>query len=315
MAKTDFKTSLIIVNYNGFEITKNCLNSIFANTANLDFETIVVDNASEDRSLERLKEEFADKENFFVLGRTKNDFLTAAYNDGAKLSRGEILIFMNNDLVLDQGCLAKLIKAFDQEKTGVAGAAMFSFKEKEVIDNLGCQLNFLGYGKRIAPGKKMTDGPAFSEVSFVPGSLLAVSRNLFDKIGGFDETYGGNYEDADFCWQARSLGYKTVVARKAKIYHLGSWTVKQYLNKTGASYLCRKNHLATLLKNAGTLHLILILPLYFSLQIFLFLKELILERNSALAMTTPRAVFWNLKNLETIFAKRRQIQIKTRSQR
>src|SRR3989338_1254949 len=91
--------SLIVVNYNGFEITQNCLESLFETIGETASEVILVDNNSTDQSPEKLQKIFSAKTNFRIITREQNDFLAAAYNDGAKSSQGEILVFMNNDLI------------------------------------------------------------------------------------------------------------------------------------------------------------------------------------------------------------------------
>jgi len=304
----NLKASLIIVNFNGFEITKNCLQSIFQNANGLDFEVIVVDNASSDRSAGKLTKLFGEKKNFFVLQRTKNDFLAAAYNDGFKSSRGKILLFMNNDLVVSKNWLSELLRAFEKKGIGMAGVSMLSYKRKNQIDNLGCKLNFLGYGQRIEAGKAFQAKSCLSEVFFVPGSVLAIRRELFEKAGGFDQSYGGNYEDVDLAWRIRLLGYKVLVAESAIVYHLGSWTVKKYLDKINSSFLCRRNRLTTILKNGGTAYLIIVLPIYLLAQTIIFLKEIFVDRNVQLATTTPRAIYYNLANLKSIMTQRKKIQ-------
>lgn len=309
MNKNNIEASLIIVNYNGFEITKNCLDSIFANSGEVKFEVIVVDSASSDGSPEKLRELFGKRKNFFLIKRPKNDFLAAAYNDGFKKSRGQIVVFMNNDLIVSKNWLTELLKAFKNKGAGIAGVSLLSYKQKNQIDNLGCGLNFLVYGKRIGAGEIFKPGlPDFLEAFFVPGSVLSIKRQLFEKIEGFDENYGGNYEDVDLSWRTRLLGYKVLVAKKSIVYHLGSWTVKKYLSHADSSYLCRKNRLATILKNAGPAYLILMLPVYFLLQLLIFLKELVLDRNLSLTLTTPKAIYWNLINLSSLAEKRRKIQ-------
>lgn len=306
--ENNIKVSLIVVNYNGFEITKNCVESIFLNSSNISFEVIVVDNASTDKSAEKLKKFFAKKNNFLVIRKAKNDFLAEAYNKGFKKSQGNIVIFMNNDLIVTKNWLTNLLKTFNNKDVGVAGVALLSWGQKNRIDNLGCDLNFLGYGKRIDAKKSFKSARTFREVFFVPGSVLAIKRKIFERLKGFDKNFGGNYEDVDLCWRARLLGYKAVIAERAIVYHLGSWTVKKYLKNTKASFLCRKNRLATILKNAGITYLVLILPLYLLTSLIVFLKEFLIDWNFKLAKQTPRAIAWVFKNKKQIFNKRKIIQ-------
>jgi len=323
--------SLIIVNFNGFEITKKCIKSIIKNsktpkfqnskyqtsnkqtiasdqTSNIPYEIIVVDNASTDDSVAKLRKVFPQKSNFRVVSRKTNDFVAAACNDGLKYSQGEIIIFMNNDLIFTRGWLERIVNAFSLKKAGIIGATILSFHKKSRIDNMGGRLNLLGYGVGIMRGETYKSSLKISKPFYIPGMFLAVRRSLFIKAGKFDESYGANYEDVDLAWRIRLLGYKVLVAKKVIIYHLGSWTVDKYLKKSRSSYLCRRNRMTTILKNAGTIHLFFALPLYFFLQLIIFLKEFILNKNIHLALTTPEAIYYNFANLKSILTKRKRIQ-------
>lgn len=293
------KVSLIIVNYNGFRITKRCVESIFQTTGGGKMETIIVDNNSTDGSAIKLRETFGRKSNLQIIPRKSNDFLAAAYNEGFRHCHGEIVIFMNNDLTFTSGWLREIINSFSEKKVGIVGATILSAREKNKIDNRGGRLNFLGYGMSIIDEKNPF---------YIPGMLLAIRRSVFMRVGKFDESYGANYEDVDLAWRVRFLGYKVLVAKRAVVYHLNSWTVNKYLKKPVSSYLCRKNRLATILKNGGKIYLFLALPLYFLLQLVIFLKEFFVDRNVALAFTTPRAIYWNFANLKLILIKRERAQ-------
>lgn len=308
MIKEKFEASLVVVNFNGYQITKKCVESIFSNSAGVNYELIIVDNASTDGSGEKLKKLFSKKRNVSIVETKINNFLADAFNKGFKHSKGKIVIFMCNDLIVTRNWLKNLIKAFENKKVGIAGVALLSYKKKNIVDTLGCDLNLLAYGIRIDSGKIFKQKNQFRESFFVSGSVVAIRRSLFLKTGGFDQDYQGNYEDVDLAWRVRLLGFNVVVAEKAVVYHLGSWTVKRYVGDINSSYLCRKNRLTTILKDTGCFYLLLVLPIYFPLQSFIFLKELLLSRSLPLAMTTPKAIWWNLINLKSTLEKRKKIQ-------
>jgi len=215
---------------------------------------------------------------------------------------------MNNDLIFTQNWLEEIVNALSQKKVGLVGAVILQTKEKDKIDNLGGCLNFLGYGKSILRGKRYQAGLKNKEPFYIPGMFLAIKRSLFIQAGKFDESYGANYEDVDLAWRIRLLIYKEFVAKKAIIYHLGSWTVDKHLKKSSSSYLCRRNRLTTILKNDRIMHLFFVLPLYLFFQLIIFLKELILNKDIRLALTTPKAICYNFVNLKLILAKRRKAQ-------
>ncbi|MBU2592379.1 glycosyltransferase [Patescibacteria group bacterium] len=305
MNKNNLQISIIVVNFNGFELTKNLINSILKSDQKINKEIIVIDNHSPDKSGQALKKEFSKNKQVSVYFRDENDFLTAAYNYGFIKSKGKIVVFMNNDILVTNNWLKSISKELERENAGLVGVNMFSPDEK--IDNLGCSLNILGYAKRIATGQFFKSNPKTSHLFFIPGSLIAANRDFFNQLGGFDESFLGNYEDVDLAWRTRLLNKNIKIAKKAKVYHLGSQTVKKYLKNYQSSFLCRKNRLATIIKNAGPLYLSLVLPVYLIFQIIIFLKELLFQKELALA--TPRALFWNIDNLEDLLIKRKAIQL------
>jgi hypothetical protein len=299
--------SLIIVNYNGHSITKAMTESILKNTNYSPFEIILVDNASTDQSQLMLKEYLKGIDNALLVSRKVNDFLTGGYNAGFNCSNGQVLVFMNNDLAVGKKWLTPLVKALQQPDTGIAGSAMLSFDKKNIIDNLGCRRNWLGFGFRLDTGKKFNKSDSLKKVDFVPGSLIAIKRTLFQRLGKFDEDYLGNYEDVDLAWRAKKAGFQSVIALNSVVKHRGSWTVNKEQQKTYSSYLCRKNRLMTMIKNASLLHLLSALPIYFFTQFILFFKELIINKKTKTALTTIIAIIWNIRNLKRNWAKRSNV--------
>ncbi|MGI5828261.1 MAG: glycosyltransferase family 2 protein, partial [Patescibacteria group bacterium] len=244
------KTSLVVVSYNGYEVTKKCLDSIFRNSGDSSlYEVILVDNASTDESKSRLITRYANRSNFSCVSLNSNTFLTAAYNAGFMKSRADVLVFMNNDTTMTPQWLDKILSKFESKSVGIVGVSLLSGKSPDYIDSQGCSLNVLGYGFRINSGKKYSQKLEMEEPFFIAGSVLAVRRNLFQKTGMFDEAYDGNYEDVDLAWRIRLLGYSIEVAYDAIVYHYGSWSVAKFFDAHHSSYLCRKNRLMTLLKN------------------------------------------------------------------
>lgn len=102
-------TSIIILSFNNWPFTKTCISSIYQNTLSPEFEVIIVDNASKQEtrnSLQKLSEEY---ENLTVLNNPKNYGFAKANNQGAKLAKGDYLVFLNNDTIVSPGWLEKLL--------------------------------------------------------------------------------------------------------------------------------------------------------------------------------------------------------------
>jgi len=308
MAKVD--VSLIVINYNGFKITKVMVDSLLrAKKGELRVEIVVVDNASEDESYDLLKKEYGNsaKQNKIVkvVKKPSNNFLAEAFNFGFKHSQGKLLVFMCNDLVVDKKWLVELVKGFEDITVGIVGVSLLDFRSKKRVDCLGCSLDVFLYGQRLETGKIFRKRQGFGEVDFVSGSVVGVRRDLFVKAGKFDDKYGGNYEDVDLAMRVKRLGKRVVVAYRSVVYHRGSWTVDREVGRVNSSYLCRRNRLATMIKNYPLWKLCLVLPLYLGLQVILFVKELVINRRVKLAMTGVRAFVWSVANFRYLVSLRR----------
>jgi len=304
MAKVD--VSLIVINYNGFKITKVMVDSLLrAEKGKLRLEIVVVDNASEDESFKLIKKEYKSEGLVKVVRKPKNNFLAEAFNFGFKHSKGKYLVFMCNDLVVDKDWLVELMKGFEDEKVGIVGVSLLDYKNKQVVDCLGCNLDLFLYGKRLETGKIFRKREGVRLVDFVSGSVVGVRRDLFVKAGKFDDKYGGNYEDVDLAMRVKRLGKRVVVAYRSVVYHRGSWTVDREVGRVNSSYLCRRNRLATMIKNYPLWKLCLVLPLYLGLQVILFVKELVINRRVKLAMTSVRGFWWNVVNFGYLLKWRR----------
>ena len=309
MAKVD--VSLIVINYNGFKITKVMVDSLLKarvknEVRNLIYEVVVVDNASEDESYEKLKKEYVGKKLVKIVKKPSNNFLAEAFNFGYKHSKGKLLVFMCNDLVVHKDWLVELVKGFEDKKVGIVGVSLLDYHKKKRVDCLGCSLDVFLYGTRLESGKIFRKRKGVGVVDFVSGSVVGVRRELYLKAGKFDDKYGGNYEDVDLALRVRKLGYKTVVAYGSVVYHRGSWTVDRHVGNVNSSYLCRRNRLATMIKNYPLVKLCLVLPVYLGLQVGLFFKELLVDQRLKLAMTGMRGFWWNVVNFPYLLSWRKK---------
>ncbi len=304
MARAD--VSLIVINYNGFKITKALVDSLLrAKKSQFKVEIVVVDNASEDESYEKLKREYARKKLVKVVRKPSNNFLAEAFNYGFKYSKGKYLVFMCNDLVVDKAWLVELMKGFEDESVGIVGVSLLDYRNKKRVDCLGCNLDMFLYGKRLETGKIFRKRSGVGVVDFVSGSVIGVRRELYLKAGKFDDKYGGNYEDVDLALRVKRLGKRVVVAYRSVVYHRGSWTVDREVGNVSSSYFCRRNRLATMIKNYPIDKLILVMPVYLGLQVGLFFKELVVDRRFKLAMTGVRGFWWNVVNFPYLLSWRR----------
>ncbi len=125
------QVSIIIVNYNTKELIKNCINSIYENTKDIDFEIIVSDNGSTDGSVEMLKNDFP---NVILIENNANLGFGKANNNGLKVAKGEYIFYLNSDTVLLNNAVKMFYDYWEQnlqkDKIGALGANLLNEKLK-----------------------------------------------------------------------------------------------------------------------------------------------------------------------------------------
>lgn len=231
------QVSIIIVNYNTLEVTNNCISSIFALTNAIDFEVILVDNASTDGS----KEFFENNPNITYIYSNENLGFGKANNLGAHIAKGEFLFLLNSDTILIENSIQKLYKFFaDNEnklKIGVLGCLLID--ENKSINGFGDVfpdiISFNRDNIRTLPVfgkylKKKSTIYAFNneyfEIDYVLGADMLIRKSLFTQVNGFDPQYFMYFEESDLQLGIARLNYKNYIYTGTKIIHLegGSFT-------------------------------------------------------------------------------------------
>jgi len=257
------KLSVIIVNYNVAFFLEQCLISVQAACTNIISEIIVVDNNSSDESCSMIRQNFS---SIKLVENKKNIGFSKANNIGIEQAKGEFILILNPDTVLAENTLEDVISyAERQNKLGAIGVRF--------IDGTG---NFLPECKRntptmgIASRKLMGDSKRYyasqiaenevAKVEILTGAFMLLKREVYLKIGGFDEDYFMFGEDIDLSYKLLNNGFQNFYFGKTKIIHYkGESTVKDktYLkNFYGAMLIFYEKHFNTntaykiMLKNA-----------------------------------------------------------------
>lgn len=233
------KVSVIIVNFNGKSYLSECLDSVFK-TDFIDFEIIVVDNASTDGSARDLDKRVR------LIKSTTNLFFTGGCNLGARKATGEWLVFLNPDTVVEQNWLEELVKEAKDKKLTLQPKIKIYGTDK--IDCVIGKYFWPGFGVAVGRGKP-DKYQGIIRGDYANGTCLMINRNWFFKLGAFDENFKFFYEDVDLQLRAKKQGGRAVGVMKAVIKHKGSLSFKQNVaSKTVKQYYWR-NRWLTIMKN------------------------------------------------------------------
>lgn len=221
--------AVILINYNASEFTLKCVNSVFEKTAPaVSFQVIVVDNNSEIPDYKHLKANFPQKEEAKLYRSDINTGFGGGNMFGAAHADARYLLFLNNDTLLLNDCLSKLVAFMDVNKdVGVATAQNYDQHNNLVPSfdhNKGLRRLLFGRGflektnpKRYPNRKLEYDIPI--EVDWVNGAFLFFRKEAFDVIGGFDKNIFLYWEEMDLCHRLKQKGYSTKLLPTAKVLH------------------------------------------------------------------------------------------------
>jgi GT2 family glycosyltransferase len=236
--KRRIRTSIIICVHNHASYTFQCLRALLPEIDLDATEILVVNNASSDET-NRLLSNFANV--ITVVTNYDNVGFVKGCNQGSSIAVGEYLVFLNNDTVVHQGWLHHLVETVETDvMIGAVGSMLLnpdgSLQEAGgIVWNDGTAGN---YGRGADPEDHRF---AFTrEVDYCSAAALLVRRDLFSKLGGFDERYApAYYEDTDLCFGLRSLGFKVVYQPLARVTHwegtTGGTNIKQGIKRFQAT--------------------------------------------------------------------------------
>lgn len=218
-------TSIIILTHNQLEHTKLCLQSIEQHTPQ-PHELILVDNGSTDGTLDYLRKYANDRNNVRVIANKENLGFSAGNNQGLSVAKGSYVMLLNNDTVVTEGWLARMLTVFERySDVGIVGPVSNNVSGPQQIKKVSYQ----SLEKMHHFAKQWSAAHTGQTIEFyrIVGFCLLAKREVIDRIGGLDEQFGsGNFEDDDFCLRAALAGYRARIAQDAFIHHTGSQTFK-----------------------------------------------------------------------------------------
>ena len=208
--------SVIICTRNGRQRIGKCLQAV-SNMTDGAFETLVVDDGSSDGTAEFLAENFP----AIRVLRLQPLGLSAARNAGAAESNGSILAFTDDDCEVDREWLIRLRRVLNDGRFAAAGGPNLAPRPRTWQEAVVC-------AAPGAPSHVMLDD---EEAEHLPGCNLAVTKEAFTAIGGFDPQFHTAGDDVDFCWRLRAAGYRLGFAPGAFVWHRRRPSLRAFLRQ------------------------------------------------------------------------------------
>lgn len=269
---------IIILNWKGWEDTIECLESVYQ-IKYPNFKVIVVDNNSQDNSLEKIRdccsgklkveseffeyntenkplkvEEYGEDENpseinnpDLILIKNKDNYgFPGGNNVGIRFALQNLdpdyILLLNNDTIVDRSFLKELVYFGESDRdVGILGPKIYYYDDPDVIWSAGCKISWkLARGIQIGSGE--VDKGQYNdkrEVEYVSGSAFLIKTEVIEKIGLMDENYFLYFEESDWTLKANKVGYKSLYVPEAKVWHKVSKSGGGISNPIGLYYITR----------------------------------------------------------------------------
>jgi O-antigen biosynthesis protein len=226
------EVSIIILNFNKSDLTRECLRHIWANTNGKRYEIIVVDNGSTAADFTQLSQFVGD---FHLLRLPVNRYFGEGNNIGVEASRGRYVVFLNNDAFVAENWLSPLIGALEKQPHAGGAGAKFLYPDGR-MQEAGAFID--ERGQAIQRGKfyplERSDADTIAVVDYCSAACFATSRAIFDRVAGFDPVFEpAYYEDADLALKIASLGLFIYYCPQSVVYHVENGTAATWGKSLG----------------------------------------------------------------------------------
>lgn len=233
------KVSIVIVNWNGWKDTLECLDSI-AKINYPDYQVLIVDNGSTDESVQKLKDWLGNNKSVIGYKLLANDYnagFAGGNNIGIKRAleqKSDYVLLLNNDTTVAPDFLYKLVETGeDDARCGIVGPKIYFESDKNRIWFGGGYFSWFGGGRHLEYGA-IDKNPAdkkTKEVDYMTGCCFLIKREVIEKIGLINEDFFLYYEDTEWSLRARKRGFKIIYVPSSHIWHKVSRSTKPETNK------------------------------------------------------------------------------------
>ncbi len=214
------RVSVIMLNWNSIEDTRECLES-FKKVTYPNYDIIVVDNASQENEADQLRKEYGDQ--ITVIANSKNLGFPEGNNTGIRraLENGsEFVNLINNDVTVDSEFLTEQIKIAKDPAIGMVGSKILNYYDRKRLDSAGGEATYWLMWIRNQWAEE--DRGQFEKIvdrDFVLANSMLIRKDVFDKVGLMDPEFFFGAEEYDLCLRVKRAGFRIVYVPKSIIYH------------------------------------------------------------------------------------------------
>jgi len=235
--------SIIVLNYNAGELLLNCINSLKKSTYQ-NIEILVVDNISSDDSHTKCKKQFPDIK---LIQNRKNLGYCGGNNVGIKEAKGEFIVILNPDTIVEENWLDEMFNAFNEFGDGLYQPKIISLNESDIIQSTGNMIHVFGFGFARDKGKKIIEKKEeIEKIGYASGTCLFTTKKVLEKVGLLDEFLFLYHDDLDLGWRAAQIGINSYYVPESKIFHAESyslkWSAKKFYWLERNRKYCLKTH-------------------------------------------------------------------------
>lgn len=242
------KLNIYVLNWNQADLTIDCVKSLLNQSIPVDTEIFIIDNGSEDDSLEIFNRTFP---NIEVLENTKNLGFQGGMNKGIRHSlekKVDYVMLLNNDTFAGDSMFETLFAKFPSDAVLVS-PGIYYYKDPDLLCSLGGNINPLFLEVLGKPNTFYTPPETVNKFDFLPSHAWLIRTEIFSDVGVFDEDYFPiYYDDLDFCLRLKRHGFSIYLIPQAKIYHRISLSMggrnspnERYIMARNGGYYFRKN--------------------------------------------------------------------------
>ena len=215
--------SIIVLNYNAGNLLLDCDESIKKSSYE-NIEILVVDNISSDGSQIKCKKKFPDIK---LIQNEKNLGYCGGNNVGIKEAKGEFIVILNPDTIVESNWINELLIAQKEFGDALYQPKILSLNEENIIQSTGNMLHVFGFGFARDKGRKVVEKiEDVEKIGYASGTCLFTSKDVIDKVGLLDEFLFLYHDDLDLGWRAAQIGISSFYVPKSKIFHVESYSLK-----------------------------------------------------------------------------------------